>query len=75
MDPLQGYHAAWSDADIALTQNVFTIFSRWFDLVATWAGGSSDPLDQIEKVIGYELKVIAREKIVPPRSIQAIWVQ
>ena len=54
---MQGYHAAWADADIALTQNIFTIFNRWFDLVATWTGGGAEPLPKSEKVVGYEQKV------------------
>lgn len=53
----QGYNTAWLDADAALTDNPFATFSRWFDLVATWSGGDDEPLQKIEKVVGYELKV------------------
>lgn len=69
---MQGYHAAWTDADIALTQNIFLIFSRWFDLVAGWSGGNvtAEPLAQIDKVVGYELKAKASDHALTPSHTQ-----
>ncbi len=54
---MQGYNVAWSDADISMVSNIFTIMSRWWDFAGMWANGTSDPTNWVEKTAGYKLKV------------------
>ena len=58
---------AWSDSDISMVRNVFTIMSRWFDFTASWSGGNDgEPMAIYEKTAGYTLKV----DLILPRFIR-----